>query len=138
MTTIYSLPPEILQRIGVELSPNDLLQAMITCKFLRNCFSTNNMNDILFWRQYCKVRYRVLLEDSNLDNLKSRVTPTSWEEFARYLSKLNYNITYHNNTKEFGCPHYSTEAKIMAFCCNNLFMCRYCHDKEIQDHQINR
>ncbi|KAL6010845.1 hypothetical protein ACLOJK_001287 [Asimina triloba] len=30
----------------------------------------------------------------------------------------------------FGCEHYKRNCKLLAACCNKLFTCRFCHDKE--------
>jgi hypothetical protein len=140
MTGVYSLPPEILHRIGLELSPNDLLNTLSTCKFLSNCFAWNSdYNDKLFWRQYCKVNYRVLLEDEKLDDFKERLKCQLWRDLSQQLSTLDRSPSYHKQlTHKLGCDHYTTDAKIISFCCNKLFGCRHCHDVNVKDHRIDR
>ena len=36
------------------------------------------------------------------------------------------------------CGHYISGCKIVAKCCDKEFGCRFCHDLEISDHEINR
>ncbi len=36
------------------------------------------------------------------------------------------------------CGHYISGCKIVANCCDKEYSCRFCHDSEISDHQINR
>ena len=36
------------------------------------------------------------------------------------------------------CGHYISGCKIVAKCCDKEYGCRFCHDSEISDHQINR
>jgi RING finger/CHY zinc finger protein 1 len=36
------------------------------------------------------------------------------------------------------CGHYVSSCKIISKCCNKEFGCRFCHDKAVTDHEINR
>ncbi|KAJ3670660.1 hypothetical protein LUZ60_008086 [Juncus effusus] len=37
----------------------------------------------------------------------------------------------------FGCEHYKRNCKLVALCCDKLFVCRFCHDK-VSDHTMDR
>ncbi|CAF2077972.1 unnamed protein product [Brassica napus] len=37
----------------------------------------------------------------------------------------------------FGCEHYKRNCKLRAVCCDQLFTCRFCHDK-VSDHSMDR
>ncbi|GLJ10012.1 hypothetical protein SUGI_0120100 [Cryptomeria japonica] len=39
--------------------------------------------------------------------------------------------------KDFGCEHYKRNCKLRAACCDQLFTCRFCHDK-VSDHSMDR
>lgn len=42
-----------------------------------------------------------------------------------------------SDQKIFGCEHYKRNCKLKAACCNQLFTCRFCHDK-VSDHSMDR
>lgn len=37
----------------------------------------------------------------------------------------------------YGCEHYKRNCKLRAACCDQLFTCRFCHDK-VSDHSMDR
>eukprot|EP01118_Nematostelium_gracile_P006363 TRINITY_DN2050_c0_g1_i1.p1 TRINITY_DN2050_c0_g1~~TRINITY_DN2050_c0_g1_i1.p1 ORF type:complete len:375 (-),score=82.59 TRINITY_DN2050_c0_g1_i1:156-1280(-) len=53
------------------------------------------------------------------------------------VEELDMEITY-NKPGILGCKHYKRGCKIRAFCCGQLFGCRWCHDEMVKDHKINR
>jgi hypothetical protein len=133
------LPPEILHKIGTDISPQDLVNVRQTCKFIKSCFDRNDVNERLFWFPYFKTQFRLLLSDTNLEALRTRFKVKTWNELALKLLTLNIEPSYRetDGVKSFGCFHYSTDAKIMASCCDDLFNCRFCHDA-IKDHVFDR
>ncbi|ORZ07856.1 zinc-ribbon-domain-containing protein [Absidia repens] len=47
-------------------------------------------------------------------------------------------ISYHDEEKGIlGCPHYQRKCKLQAYCCKQIYSCRFCHD-EASDHAIVR
>ncbi|EGC38203.1 hypothetical protein DICPUDRAFT_29076 [Dictyostelium purpureum] len=43
----------------------------------------------------------------------------------------------YNKEDILGCKHYSRNCKIKAFCCQRFYVCRLCHNENL-DHEINR
>ncbi|XP_037077494.1 RING finger and CHY zinc finger domain-containing protein 1-like [Pollicipes pollicipes] len=43
----------------------------------------------------------------------------------------------HDATKWKGCKHYQRKARLVAPCCDKVYVCRLCHD-ENEDHQMKR
>jgi hypothetical protein len=55
------------------------------------------------------------------------------------IEELDTEITFADADKVIlGCKHYKRGCKIRAFCCGELFGCRWCHDEIVKDHKINR
>jgi len=53
--------------------------------------------------------------------------------------ELDKTISYHNKENQIlGCKHYKRGCKIRAMCCGRLFVCRFCHNEEMSNHQIDR
>ena len=62
-------------------------------------------------------------ECGDLENDETRETGDAGE-----MRKFKFN----------NCGHYVSGCKIVAKCCDKEFGCRFCHDSEISDHEINR
>jgi RING finger/CHY zinc finger protein 1 len=56
----------------------------------------------------------------------------------RKLEDEKYEIENRLENRFNNCGHYVSGCKIVAKCCDKEFGCRFCHDSEISDHQINR
>lgn len=54
------------------------------------------------------------------------------------LEDEKYEIENRFKNRFENCGHYISGCKIVAKCCDKEFGCRFCHDSEISDHQINR
>ncbi|CAK9797641.1 RING finger and CHY zinc finger domain-containing protein 1 [Anthophora quadrimaculata] len=42
-----------------------------------------------------------------------------------------------NTNDDYGCEHYKRRSKFVTPCCNKVYTCRFCHDKE-ETHTVNR
>ena len=94
-----------------------------------------------------------ITDDSSVSimSLDSESEDESLEEYASYdengetyitgelgeIEKLDNENTKIENAF-FNCGHYVSGCKIVAKCCDKVVGCRFCHDNEISEHQINR
>lgn len=55
------------------------------------------------------------------------------------LNDIDKTPTFFNESEGIlGCEHYQRNCKIECFTCRKWFTCRFCHDLEIKDHQLER
>jgi RING finger/CHY zinc finger protein 1 len=68
---------------------------------------------------------------NNINN-KQAQTPNT-------IAKKYIQITSYHQNEELGCPHYISNVALSSPCCNEFFVCRFCHDEKHQStHKINR
>lgn len=76
-----------------------------------------------------QARYTIVAESDKVVSLHHPV-----ESVAHPLSAY----THEANGAILGCEHYPRACKVVAPCCNKLFVCRFCHDEVTDDHKIDR
>lgn len=85
--------------------------------------------------------------DSN-SKLITRIKHESMQHQQQKQQRKRIFVSYHNKQKGiFGCKHYARNCFLKADCCNQWYVCRFCHDERNEDstsinggmpHQINR
>jgi hypothetical protein len=88
--TLLDLPPEIIQRIGIELPPSSLVNTFAPiCKYIYSSFDETDQNDQIFWKTYAIEKYRILLSREELNKFKSRTGAPTWKDFVKHLHSLD-------------------------------------------------
>jgi hypothetical protein len=113
---------------------------LIFDKYVRKSIKPNNMEveeggNGITWKE----RFQYLLSiKADLIPVYSR-KPSARSAQAPAESKCSCRTCDERCTASpLGCKHYKRDCKLFAACCGRFFVCRHCHDENIQGHHINR
>lgn len=62
---------------------------------------------------------------SNIEDNSIKISPNE-------IKELYDKIVYENSK---GCEHYKRKCSIVSPCCNEIFVCRFCHDEEKEENE---
>ena len=122
---MMELPPDLIERIMMELDRVSLYQTMLSCSRLDEI-----ANGELVWRALIKSQF-------GLSYLKK--PEPSWKEIFQLVHAQKLALPHYQSEKIMGCSHYQRGVMIQAPCCQKFYPCHVCHDEDEQeDHRIDR